>query len=94
VNDPSFQNLHQRLEAIEERNARVEADKAWERSAVHIGIVACTTYIVATVFLLSAKLPHPFLNALVPTIGYILSMQSLPILKKWWIHAVHQKNKV
>jgi hypothetical protein len=26
-----------------------------------------------------------FLNALIPTIGYYLSTQSFPFLKRWWI---------
>ncbi len=75
--------LH-RLEAIEMRNARVEADKAWEKSFTRVSVIALITYIAAVIFLFSVALPHPFLNALVPAIGYVLSMQSLPIVKKWW----------
>ena len=80
----STEDLLHRLEAIEERNKRVEADKAWERSFTRVGSIALITYIAAVIFLFSVALPHPFLNALVPTIGYILSMQSLPVVKRWW----------
>lgn len=77
-------NFLHRLEAIEERNSRVEADKAWERSFTRVSVIALITYAAAVIFLLSVELPHPFLNALVPAIGYVLSMQSLPIVKRWW----------
>ena len=76
--------LH-RLEAIEMRNARVEADKAWEQSFTRVSVIALITYIAAVIFLFFVALPHPYLNALVPAIGYVLSMQSLPIVKKWWV---------
>lgn len=78
-------DLQKRLEAIEERNRRVEAEKAWETSMFRVCLIALLTYLVAAIFLFSANLPHPFLNALVPTIGYILSTQSLPVVKKAWI---------
>lgn len=78
------EDLLRRLEAIEARNARVEADKAWERSFTRVSVIALTTYTAAVIFLFSVALPNPFLNALVPAIGYVLSMQSLPMVKKWW----------
>lgn len=76
--------LLQRLEAIEKRNVRVEMDKKWETSLTRITIISLMTYIVAAVFLFSTKLPYPFLNAFVPAIGYLLSMQSLPFVKAWY----------
>ena len=81
----SPEDFIQRLEAIEERNKRVETDKAWERSFTRVSVIALLTYIAAVIFLLSVELPYPFLNALVPAIGYVLSMQSLTIVKKWWV---------
>jgi len=81
--NPTEDLLH-RLEAIEERNKRVETDKAWERSFTRVSVIALTTYTAAVIFLFSVALPNPFLNALVPAIGYVLSMQSLPMVKKWW----------
>lgn len=85
MQNDSRQDLLHRLEAIEERNARVEADKAWERSGFRIGLIALITYCIAAIFLLSVQLSYPFLNALVPTIGYLLSMQSIPAIKQWWL---------
>ena len=89
-----LEDLQRCLATIEERNARVEADKAWETSLFRILLIGAMTYTIALVFLLLAGLAHPFPNALVPTIGYVLSMQSLPFVKRWWVarRSENQKN--
>lgn len=73
------------LKQIEDRNQRVEADKAWEISLFRKGTISLTTYIVAAAALVSIGSARPFLDALIPVVGYILSTQSLPFLKKWWL---------
>jgi hypothetical protein len=73
------------LEKINERNKRVELDKAWETSKTRRGIIIIFTYVVAASFLASIGNASPQINALVPVGGYFLSTLSLPILKKWWI---------
>jgi len=70
---------------ILERNARVEADKAWERSFVRIGAIAVITYVCASLVMLVIGVTNPFLSALIPVLGYVLSTQSLPFLKSWWV---------
>ncbi len=72
------------LANIKERNARVQADKAWETSWFRIISICVITYIVATLVLYFLGSDNYFLNALVPTAGYFLSVQSLPAIKKWW----------
>ena len=84
--DPN--DLHLRLKTIEDRNRRVESDKAWEMSLTRITIISLITYTIAVIFLYTVDLPNPFLSAFVPTIGWILSMQSLPFVKKWWIRKI------
>lgn len=83
--EQKLQDLEKETQAIQERNARVEVDKAWETSRFRIASVMCVTYIIAVsvMYLISAE--NIFRNALVPTVGYLLSTQSLPALKKWWI---------
>jgi len=72
------------------RNHRVELDKAWEGSKTRRGIIAGMTYIVALVWLTVVENdPHPYINALVPSLGFLFSMMSMPIVKDWWI----QKNE-
>ena len=75
----------QSVNQILERNARVEADKAWETSLTRRCVIAVVTYFVATFFMWRIGVTEPFLNALVPTGGYLLSTLSLGIIKKWWL---------
>lgn len=78
-------NIEKRIEAIEERNSRVEIDKAWETSITRKIIIAAMTYIVIVLFFFVAGLPRPFINSIVPTTGFVLSTFSLSFFKKVWI---------
>ncbi len=77
--------IEERIEKIEERNLRVEADKAWEVSCMRRFTVAVFTFFIATTWLYVIDNTHPFLNAVVPTGGYLLSTISLPIVRKVWL---------
>ncbi len=78
-------SIEQRIVKIEERNRRVEADKAWEASWIRRGIVAVTTYITVVIFLIVINKDQPFINAFVPTIGYLLSTLALYNFKRSWM---------
>jgi len=80
-----MKNLEKRLEAIEQRNKKVELDKAWETSWSRKIIIAILTYITIVLFFFVAELPKPFINSIVPTTGFVLSTLSLPFFKKVWI---------
>lgn len=73
------------IERMLERNARVEADKAWETSTVRIGAISLIIYISVAGLLYIIGVERHLLSALVPVAGFILSTQSLPVLKEWWI---------
>jgi len=77
--------MKKELQNIKERNARVEADKAWETSFTRRAIIAIMTYLIVVLFLFMINAPKPWLNALVPTAGFILSTLTLPYFKKWWL---------
>ncbi len=77
--------LEARLVTIEQRNARVEAEKAWEISTFRRMMIAAVTYVIAAAFLVSINSEQSFLSAIIPTIGYVLSTLSLPAIKRWWI---------
>lgn len=83
--DQRIEQLEAAIRTIELRNARVEADKAWETSRFRVLTIAVMTYAVVGFFLMSAGFADPWVNALVPTIGYALSTQSIPVIKRWWI---------
>lgn len=79
------ETIQTELEQMKQRNQRVEADKAWETSWVRIGSVALITYVVALLVMRALSVERFWLQAFIPTIGYILSTQSLPVIKRWWI---------
>lgn len=76
--------IEQRLQLIEERNARVSADKAWEASWARRGVVSVFTYICAVVFLQSTDNAQPFVSACWPVVGYILSTLTLQRARLLW----------
>ena len=84
-------NTKKEIESIKQRNARVEADKAWETSVTRKIIITVLTYAVIVLFFITANLPNPFTNALVPTAAFVLSTLSLPYFKKWWLKKVYKK---
>ncbi len=84
-------NIEERVEKIERRNRKVEADKAWEGSWIRkIAIMICT-YIAIGIFMTVIKVTSPWINAVVPTLGFMLSTLTLPFIKKWWIENIYKK---
>lgn len=81
----SLQDLERRVIRIEKRNERVELDKAWETSAVRKIVLILYTYVLIGLFLWYAGNPQPWLNAIVPSVGFFLSTLTLPFFKNWWI---------
>ena len=63
----------------------MEADKAWELSLTRRAFIALITYLTASLFLWLVGIDSPFLGALVPTVGYMLSTLSLSWIKAWWL---------
>lgn len=81
------------LEAITQRNERVEADKAWETCWLRRIFIALITYIIAACYMHSAGLGNAFLGAFVPTGGYLLSTLSMPFLKNYWLEHIYKKQE-
>jgi hypothetical protein len=79
------QDVEKAILDIQERNSRVEADKAWETSLTRKIIISAMTYIVVLLVLLAAGAPRPYMGAAVPSAGFLLSTLSLPLFKKHWI---------
>jgi DMSO reductase anchor subunit len=78
-------SFDKRIKSIEDRNKRVELDKAWETSLSRKIVIAVLTYITIVLFFLVAQLPKPFINSIVPTAGFVLSTLSLPFFKRIWM---------
>jgi hypothetical protein len=81
------------IRRIKERNARVEADKAWETSWVRRLFIALVTYIIAAIYMNYVGLGNAYLGAFVPTGGYLLSTLSMPYIKNYWIKNFYKKQE-
>ena len=86
-----IKKLEEEIEVIKQRNAKVEADKAWETSYFRVFLISAIIYVIAIKVMYFIGSENYFLNALVPAIGYFLSVQSLPFIKKWWIKSHGRK---
>lgn len=83
----TLEDLQRDIEEIKLRNKRVEMDKAWETSWTRRTVILVLTYVVVVIFFFVAKLPRPFINAIVPTLGFVLSTLTIRIFKRWWIRS-------
>lgn len=81
----TLQAIEKRLAAVEHRNARVEEDKAWETSVARRALIAAFTYIAVGAYFAAISIPNPWLNAIVPTVAFLLSTLTLPYFKKMWL---------
>lgn len=79
-----MKDLETRLEAIEARNKKVESDKAWEVSWTRRISIAVLTYIVIVSYLLFIENDAPYINAVVPVVGFLLSTLAISWIKKIW----------
>jgi hypothetical protein len=94
MDEERIQNLEKEIQAIKERNVRVEADKAWETSNFRIFSITAIIYIIACLLLFFIGAKNFFVSAFLPAIGYFLSVQSLPFIKRWWARSFsNRKNK-
>ncbi len=77
--------LGARLRKIEERNRKVEADKAWETSWARRGLLALFTYLAVGFYLQAINIQAPWLNAIVPAVAFMLSTLTMPFFKELWL---------
>ena len=85
----SEKDLAKEIDAIKQRNKRVETDKAWEISWTRRLCIAALTYIVVVVYSFTiSQVQNIWLSSLVPVIGFTLSTLSLGLVRKIW-----EKNK-
>jgi len=78
-------NLEQRVQKIEERNRKVEDDKAWETSWTRRILLILFTYLAIGVYLWAIQIPKPWINAIVPAFAFMISTLTMPFFKKWWM---------
>ena len=78
-------SIEERLQKIEERNARVEADKDWETSWTRRALLMLFTYLAIGIYMWAIGIGRPWLNAIVPAVGFLLSTLTMPFFKKMWL---------
>lgn len=79
------ERLERRVRTIEERNKQVEADKAWETSYTRRFLLILFTYLAVGLYMRAIDVPDPWLNAIVPSAGFLLSTLTLPYIKQRWL---------
>jgi hypothetical protein len=69
---------------ISARNRKVEQEKRWETSWTRRLFITMMTYVVVLTYLYIVDNPSPWINALVPAAGYLLSTLALGWLRELW----------
>ena len=86
----SLENLEERILRIENRNKKVELDKTWETSITRRALLVLFTYLAIGFYLNAISVGNPWLNAIVPSIGFLLSTLTLQVFKKLWEKYIHK----
>ena len=81
-------DLEKRVETIEKRNARVELDKKWETSWKRRILLITFTYLSVGFYMNAIGVFSPWLNAIIPSLGFLLSTLTLPFFKRMWMKRV------
>lgn len=83
--------LSERVSALEARNQKVEANKAWEVSWTRRWFIMLVTYLVAVAWLTVIHESNLWLKAVVPVVGFLLSTLTIGPLKRLWVKSVYKK---
>ncbi len=76
--------LEQEILEINLRNKKVELNKAWETSKTRKISILIITYLIMVLVFWGMNVENPLLNALVPTLGFLLSTFSVSVVRKVW----------
>lgn len=79
-------DIEQRIKGIEDRNRKVEADKAWETSWTRRGLLVLFTYLAIGAYMRGIDIDRPWLNAVIPAVAFMLSTLTMPLFKKIWFN--------
>jgi len=89
----TIHDLSDAVEMIQKRNLNVEADKAWETSGTRKALIALGTYILLGIYMGYIGVADPWKNALIPTLGFLLSTLTLSWVKHVWVQRYYKKRK-
>lgn len=80
----TLREIEKEIEIIKLRNRKVEEDKAWETSLTRKIILIAFTYLSVGFYLNAISVNDPWKNAIVPSLGFLLSTLTLPFFKRLW----------
>jgi hypothetical protein len=83
--------LEKRISKIESRNISVGIDKAWETSSTRKILISIFTYLSIALYLKFIVGIDPWISAIVPTVGFLLSTLTLGYFKKMWIKYIFKR---
>ena len=86
----SINDLEKEIFLIKNRNKKVEIDKAWETSWTRKLLLMIFTYLAISFYLRAINIDRPWLNAIVPSVGFLLSTLTLSYFKKVWEKYFHK----
>lgn len=86
-----LEKLEKEILKIKARNNRVEIDKAWETSWTRKILLFIFTFLSIGLYMKAIKIDRPWLNAVVPSIGFLLSTLTLPFFKNLWKNYTSKK---
>ena len=86
----TLESLEKEIEAIKQRNRNVELDKVWETSLSRKIVLAGGIYLSVVIALTIIGTGKPFLNAIIPALGFMLSTLTLPFFKKIWAKYIYR----
>ena len=86
-----IEGLENKIKQIEERNHRVEGDKLWETCWLRKMLILIFTFVFASAYLFVANTTNPFLGAIVPCVGFLLSTITIKPIKKWYLEKKNKK---
>ena len=89
-NMDKLKQLEKRINQIEQRNKRVEKDKVWETSLTRRILLVLFTYLTLAIYFKFVLQINPWLNAIVPTLGFYLSTLTLPFFRRVWERYIHK----
>lgn len=79
------ESLEKKIAALEKRNLEKDTNKAWETSLTRRFLVAVGTYLTVGLFMAVIGVQKPWVNAVIPSLGFFLSTLSLPLVRNLWV---------
>ncbi|MBI5127026.1 hypothetical protein HZA76_01045 [Candidatus Roizmanbacteria bacterium] len=86
-----LEELEKEILKIKERNEKVETDKSWETSWTRKILLFIFTYLAIGLYIDAIGVEKPWLNAIVPSFGFLLSTLTLPFFKNLWRKYIYRK---